>query len=196
MCLRKEKIKVISKKDLLVKMNISYGQLYRWKREGLIPDEWFVKQSVPSGQETFFDENLIIPRIEQILEYKDKYQLDEMKDIFSNNNNINYNFKKALNLDIIDPYFLKIYLKDRHNVSITELAMIYILTEIDDEVDSIQYLKEDFSKLSKTDIVYIIEADDESYVLVSNELKLIDKNIKIKKIYKIEDAVLKIASLI
>ena len=187
---------MISKKDLLVKMNISYGQLYRWKREGLIPDEWFVKQSVPSGQETFFDENLIIPRIEQILEYKDKYQLDEMKDIFSNNNNINYNFKKALNLDIIDPYFLKIYLKDRHNVSITELAMIYILTEIDDEVDSIQYLKDDFSKLSKTDIVYIIEADDESYVLVSNELKLIDKNIRIKKTYKIEDAVLKIASLI
>ena len=46
---------MISKKDLLKEMNISYGQLYRWKREGLIPDEWFNKQSVSTGQETFFE---------------------------------------------------------------------------------------------------------------------------------------------
>ena len=89
-------------------MQISYGQLYRWKREGLIPDEWFIKQSVSTGQETFFDEKLIIPRIEQILKYKDKYQFDEMKDLFSENNEVNYDYKKALTLDIIDPYFLKI----------------------------------------------------------------------------------------
>ena len=59
---------MISKKDLLKEMNISYGQLYRWKREGLIPDEWFIKQSVSTGQETFFKRDLIIPRIKQILE--------------------------------------------------------------------------------------------------------------------------------
>ena len=66
---------MISKKDLLKKMDISYGQLYRWKREGLIPDEWFIKQSVSTGQETYFKETLIIPRIEKILELKDLYQL-------------------------------------------------------------------------------------------------------------------------
>ncbi|MCL2486473.1 MAG: YhbD family protein, partial [Oscillospiraceae bacterium] len=32
---------LISKKDLLEFTGISYGQLYRWKREGLIPEEWF-----------------------------------------------------------------------------------------------------------------------------------------------------------
>ncbi len=187
---------MISKKDLLVKMNISYGQLYRWKREGLIPDEWFVKQSVPSGQETFFDETLIIPRIEQILGYKDKYQLDEMKDIFSKDNDVNYNFKKALNLDIIDPYFLKIYLKDRHNVSITELAVIYILTEADEYIDSINYLKEDYTKVNKNDIVYILEYDDDYFMLIANNNLIIDHQFNIYKQYKIEEAILKIASLI
>ena len=59
---------MISKKDLLKKMNISYGQLYRWKREELIPENWFMKLSVSSGQETFFEEDLIIPRISKILE--------------------------------------------------------------------------------------------------------------------------------
>ena len=59
---------MISKKDLLKEMNISYGQLYRWKREGLIPGEWFNKQSVSTGQETFFERNLIIPRIKKIIE--------------------------------------------------------------------------------------------------------------------------------
>ena len=69
---------MISKKDLLKQMNISYGQLYRWKREGLIPDEWFNKQAVSTGQETYFKKDLIIPRIEKILELKDKYQLYEL----------------------------------------------------------------------------------------------------------------------
>jgi hypothetical protein len=70
---------MISKKDLLKEKNISYGQLYRWKREGLIPDEWFIKQSVSTGQETYFKRDLIIPRINKILELKDSYQLEELK---------------------------------------------------------------------------------------------------------------------
>ncbi|OMK27222.1 hypothetical protein BER30_003137 [Clostridioides difficile] len=35
---------LISKKDLLSKTNISYGQLYRWKRKNIIPEEWFIKK--------------------------------------------------------------------------------------------------------------------------------------------------------
>ena len=45
---------LISKKDLLNEMSISYGQLYRWKRKKLIPEEWFIKKSVSKGKETFF----------------------------------------------------------------------------------------------------------------------------------------------
>ncbi|MFZ7625597.1 DUF4004 family protein, partial [Bacillus cereus] len=45
---------LISKKDLLELTGISYGQLYRWKRKNLIPEDWFVRKSTFTGQETFF----------------------------------------------------------------------------------------------------------------------------------------------
>lgn len=44
---------LISKKDLLDETGISYGQLYRWKRKQLIPEEWFIRKSTFTGQETF-----------------------------------------------------------------------------------------------------------------------------------------------
>ena len=62
---------LISKKDLLNEMSISYGQLYRWKRKKLIPEEWFIKKSVSTGQETFFPRKKIIERVQTILECKD-----------------------------------------------------------------------------------------------------------------------------
>jgi len=74
---------LISKKDLLKKMDISYGQLYRWKRKNLIPEEWFVKKSVSTGQETFFPKTEILERITKIIELKDQKSLDELADIFS-----------------------------------------------------------------------------------------------------------------
>lgn len=70
--------RLISKKQLLEKYGFSYGALYRWKRMGLIPDEWFIKKSTPSGQETFFSEAQICERIELILSKKDELQLDEL----------------------------------------------------------------------------------------------------------------------
>ena len=69
---------LISKKELLQQTGISYGQLYRWKREKLIPEEWFIKQSSYTGQETFFPREQILPRIAAILENKDKYSLTEL----------------------------------------------------------------------------------------------------------------------
>ena len=62
---------LISKKDLLVKYGISYGALYRWKRMGLIPEEWFLKKSAVTGQETFFPKRLICERVELILGKKE-----------------------------------------------------------------------------------------------------------------------------
>ena len=73
----------ISKKDLLKETGISYGQLYRWKREGLIPEEWFVKRSAYTGQETFFPRDKILPRIKAILELKEQYSLEEMARMFT-----------------------------------------------------------------------------------------------------------------
>ena len=55
---------LISKKDLLAVTGISYGQLYRWKRQRLIPEEWFIKKASYTGQETFFPRESIISRVE------------------------------------------------------------------------------------------------------------------------------------
>lgn len=58
----------ISKKELLEMFSISYGALYRWKRMGLIPEDWFIRRSTSTGQETFFRRDQILPRMEQILD--------------------------------------------------------------------------------------------------------------------------------
>ena len=72
----------ISKKELLDATGISYGQLYRWKRERLIPDSWFVKRSAFTGQETFLPKRAI-ERIQFILENKDRYSLTQLVGMLS-----------------------------------------------------------------------------------------------------------------
>ena len=69
---------LISKKALLEKYAISYGALYRWKRKGLIPEEWFIKKATVTGQETFFPRELICQRVELILNRKEEVLLDEL----------------------------------------------------------------------------------------------------------------------
>ena len=69
---------LISKKELLERYSISYGALYRWKRKGLIPEDWFIKKATVTGQETFFPKTLICERVELILGQKDEKSLDEL----------------------------------------------------------------------------------------------------------------------
>lgn len=69
---------LISKKELLERYGMSYGALYRWKRMGLIPEEWFLKKATVTGQETFFPEALITQRIELILRSKNEVELDAL----------------------------------------------------------------------------------------------------------------------
>ena len=69
---------LISKKELLELYEISYGALYRWKRKGLIPEEWFIKKSTVTGQETFFPKSLICERMELIKKQKDDVSLEEL----------------------------------------------------------------------------------------------------------------------
>lgn len=73
---------LISKKDLLERYRISYGALYRWKRKGLIPEEWFIKKATVTGQETFFPKELICERVELIQNQKDDFSLDELSKQF------------------------------------------------------------------------------------------------------------------
>ena len=74
---------LISKKELLEKYGVSYGALYRWKRMGLIPEEWFIKKAAPTGQETFFDKALICERMEAIISSKDEASLKDLAEKFS-----------------------------------------------------------------------------------------------------------------
>ena len=74
---------LISKKELLETTNISYGQLYRWKRKGLIPESWFRKKSAFTGQETFFPRQEILERVERIKGMKEDVALSELADLLS-----------------------------------------------------------------------------------------------------------------
>jgi hypothetical protein len=74
---------LISKKELLDETGISYGQLYRWKRKQLIPEEWFIRKSTFTGQETFFPRERILGRVGHILQKKDDLSLDELADKLS-----------------------------------------------------------------------------------------------------------------
>lgn len=73
----------ISKKELLRTTGLSYGQLYRWKRQGLIPEHWFMKRATFTGQETFFPREQILKRIETILSLRDRYSLEEIARLLS-----------------------------------------------------------------------------------------------------------------
>jgi DNA-binding transcriptional MerR regulator len=75
--------KLISKKELLELTGISYGQLYRWKRKNLLPEEWFIHKSAFTGQETFFPKQQILARIDKIMHMKDGLSLDELAGMFS-----------------------------------------------------------------------------------------------------------------
>ncbi|ATH94822.1 hypothetical protein ACH95_21520 [Bacillus glycinifermentans] len=74
---------LISKKELLDATSISYGQLYRWKRKNLIPEDWFIRKSTFTGQETFFPKEDILKRIKKIQSMKENLSLDEMAEMFS-----------------------------------------------------------------------------------------------------------------
>lgn len=74
---------LISKKEALELTNISYGQFYRWKRAGLIPESWFIRKSTFTGQETFLPKQKILERIEKIKTLKDSKSLEEIAQLLS-----------------------------------------------------------------------------------------------------------------
>ena len=51
----------------------------------LIPEEWFIRKSTFTGQETFFPKEKILERIDKIQTMKENLSLDELADMFSPN---------------------------------------------------------------------------------------------------------------
>lgn len=74
---------MISKKKILERTGISYGQFYRWKRKGLIPDGWIAHQSTKTGQESFLPKARVLKRIEKVKSLKEDNTLDEIADLLS-----------------------------------------------------------------------------------------------------------------
>ena len=125
---------LISKKDLLLETGISYGQLYRWKRQHLIPDSWFIKKSSFTGQETFFPKEKILARIQAILEMKDAHSLDELAAMFTptsvDRNFVLMDVSEAIGLrSSLVEMCIKVW--EKYRFTFLELLMIDLLAELD-----------------------------------------------------------------
>ncbi|WP_088071750.1 DUF4004 family protein [Gottfriedia luciferensis] len=118
---------LISKKDLLQLTGISYGQLYRWKRKNIIPEEWFMKKSSFTGQETFFPKEKILDRIEKIKELKDDQSLDDIARVFSiNEETVSDGRHVTLSLEQIPKQVLQIYQSLFPNTKLEHLGTVQL----------------------------------------------------------------------
>ena len=103
---------LISKKELLDLTGISYGQLYRWKRKNIIPEDWFIKKSSFTGQETYFPKEKMLSRINKIKNMKDDLSLDDIAGIVSSYPvNIIYSKDEILKRNIVTVNTLNSYIK-------------------------------------------------------------------------------------
>lgn len=126
---------LISKKDLLVEANISYGQLYRWKRKKLIPEDWFMKKSTFTGHETFFPKEKIKERIQQILEMKDDVSLDDLADKFSSDipEKMSFSRENLLKLQVLSKEIVLLYeeiFRDKTEYSFEDILYMYISEDL------------------------------------------------------------------
>ena len=127
--------RLISKKEVLEQMRISYGQLYRWKRKGLIPESWFTRQSTFTGQETFFPRDKILERIQQIKEMKGDHPLDDLADVITQhvNEKLQVAFDKLQHLKWFDDSILETCKVDRDRtrpLSIQETLCVAVLSRL------------------------------------------------------------------
>ena len=124
---------LISKKELLERADISYGQLYRWKRKGLIPEEWFIRKSTYTGQETFFPRSKVLARIEKIKNLKEDVSLDDIADVFSPSpDDVALTPDELKQKGLIPPDVLNIFLKDHGEgaLDFNEIRMAYIFSNL------------------------------------------------------------------
>ncbi len=122
---------LISKREVLERYGISYGALYRWKRLGLIPEEWFIKKSTVTGQETFFNREQICQRVELILERKENISLEELAEVLAGKRKEQQSRRRL----ILETRF------DRREYSVEELKNA-VLTDGERKISILDYLRE------------------------------------------------------
>lgn len=192
---------LISKKELLAETGISYGQLYRWKREHLIPEEWFIKQSSFTGQETFFPKEQMLERIRAIQELKDKYSLEELAKLLSPEiGESGFRMKDLEFLEEIDHELLGIFhsILGKEVVSYMEVLAMVVLTRISSELpisksqtgDMLLNMKSHLEKMKSTGYIFaVFHKDSEYYSLIYQEQTsfFIDERYEIVKQVRLND---------
>ena len=131
LCMEKD---LISKKELLEMTGISYGQLYRWKRKNLLPEEWFIKKSTFTGQGTFFPKDKILDRIKKIKSRKEDTSLDDLAIMFGSTF-INGILEKdhLVERNIVTEVTIDFYINERGEMekfSFEKMFYLYILDKL------------------------------------------------------------------
>lgn len=191
----------ITKKDLLNETGISYGQLYRWKREGLIPEEWFIKQSAFTGQETVFPKQQILKRIKAIQELKDKYSLEELAKILSPEVAERYFTTEDLKIieeinDNLIPAFVQGF--DKNNFTFIEVLIMIALSDFKASsdisrgqiIEIVGGLKDYLPEMKSTGFILILfDREKDYYATVYEEQAqvFIDSRLKILKKIHLND---------
>ncbi|GAB6991355.1 YhbD family protein [Paenibacillus pini] len=125
---------LISKKELLEWTGISYGQLYRWKRKNLIPEDWFIRKSSYTGQETFFPREKILQRIDRIKNMKDGLSLDELADVFSpSSDDISLGAQKLVERNIVTQTTLHLYEEvqgSQETLAFSDMVCLFVLEKL------------------------------------------------------------------
>jgi DNA-binding transcriptional MerR regulator len=173
---------LISKKELLELTGISYGQLYRWKRKKLIPEEWFIKKSSFTGQETFFPKKKILLRIEKIKSLKEDLPLDKLAEkLISNPIDLNITKDELIRRNIVTRQSIKIFndiigetnefnFKNILFVKILDKLLSSALVSLEEAKLSINTLKENYNKLQNVNFHMLIirKLGITNCILVSN----------------------------
>ena len=187
---------LISKKELLDLTGISYGQLYRWKRKQLIPEEWFIKKSSFTGQETFFPKEKILGRVDKILNMKDGFSLDDIADKVSTSPmTMNISMAKAdlIGKNIISQSTIDFYTQRKGDpgvFSFESILFMYILDKkfksgelsLDDGIIALDTLEENYSKFCGKDseLIFIRKLGISSCILTQFPSQLyFEKNTKV-----------------
>jgi hypothetical protein len=126
---------LISKKELLETTGISYGQLYRWKRKGLIPEEWFIRKATFTGQETFFPKVKVLSRIERIKDMKEDISLDQLADVFTPTlTSQTFSREEIIARGVVSPDIFDLYTElcggDGGPLSYTDMVMLYLIGKL------------------------------------------------------------------
>nr|ALB00623.1 hypothetical protein [Mammaliicoccus stepanovicii] len=188
---------LISKKELLQVCDISYGQLYRWKRKKLIPEDWFIRKSTYTGQEAFFLRNKMIERIEMIKILKDDHSLDDLYRMFEEGYEVieQEDYNSSL---FAEPYWeiAESIFNKRNNVSHNEVMTLMF---IELTLNSGYFSKEEVLESAQT--YHHSEVEDVNYYFVramgvfilvcAKEIVNISENAKI--IYELDDLKIQLA---